>query len=66
MVNKEVKLVIPKVLYDELVKSYSSEGYVSANEFVIDLIRERLGFEEGKPKKKRGKRKKNFMDYFSR
>lgn len=65
MANKEVRLTIPESLYKKLKEVYSEEGYVTANSFVVDLIRERLNLEKPK-KKKRSKRKKDFMDYFSK
>ena len=56
MKNRKILLTIPEVLYSKLEKKQKSEGYLSIQEAVSDILREKLLVKE-KPEK-RGRPKK--------
>lgn len=66
MTNRVLSFIIPEAIYKKLVEKYEEEGYSSVHEFALDIIRDKLKVSEKSGNKRGRKKKRNFLDYFSK
>lgn len=63
MAKVEVIVSVPDVVYEKLEKLYEAEGYDSVEDFIVDILRDKMKAWEKQGGA--GKRKRDFLDYFS-